>query len=141
MKKITGLELAVIIILLCAIFIFLIPIVKGDFEKKKEAQISANAAIFTSKALSYFNTDKTLKASYVANKTLEELNSISKNPYNRKQKAYVFEKGQKGAILVEFDDNIQTITVTGFNKSLQIVVRTVIKPPSFVTYEKNKEQN
>ena len=95
---------------------------------------------FTSKALANFNEEKDKKASIVAKETLEELNTLDKNPFDKKLPAYVFEKPQTGSILVESDDKIQTITLTGFGRENVILVRTVIKPPSFVTYQKYEDK-
>lgn len=140
MNRIAKLEIAVIIILILCIGLYLTPYLTGGLDKKKEAKVVANAAVFTSKTLSNFALNKKEKASIVAKKTADELNTLSKNPFNKKLPAYVFEKPQAGSVAVSSDDELQTVTVTGFGKEKQIVVRTVIKPPSFVTYQKYEDK-
>ena len=140
MSKLAKLEIAVIVILLLCIGLYLTPYFTSSADKRRSAKVSANAAVFTSKALANFNEEKDKKASIVAKETLEELNTLDKNPFDKKLPAYVFEKPQTGSILVESDDKIQTITLTGFGRENVILVRTVIKPPSFVTYQKYEDK-
>lgn len=140
MNRIAKLEIAVIIILILCIGLYLTPYLTGGLDKKKEARVVANAAVFTSKTLSNFALNKKEKASIVAKKTADELNTLSKNPFNKKLPAYVIENPQSGSVIVQSDDELQTVTVTGLGKEKQIVVRTVIKPPSFVTYQKYEDK-
>ena len=140
MNRIAKLEIAVIIILILCIGLYLTPYLTGGKKKKKEAKVVANAAVFTSKTLANFSINKKEKASVVAKKTADELNTLSKNPFNKKLPAYVFEKPQAGSVAVSSDDELQTVTVTGLGKENKIVVRTVIKPPSFVTYQKYEDK-
>ena len=140
MSKIAKLEIAVIIILLICIGLYLTPYFKKSADERKIAGINANAAIFTSKSLAEFSRDKDQKASVVAKKTLDELNTVSKNPYDRKLPAYVSGNVFCGSVSIESDDKLQTITATGYGRDNVIIVRTVIKPPSFVTYKKYEEK-
>lgn len=140
MSKIAKLEIAVIIILLICIGLYLTPYFKKSADERKIAKINANAAIFTSKSLAEFSRDKDQKASIVAKKTLDELNTVSKNPYDRKLPAYVSGNVFCGSVSIESDDKLQTITVTGYGRDNVIIVRTVIKPPSFVTYKKYEDK-
>lgn len=138
MDKITKLEIGIILIMLLAFGIYFFPSIFGDKIKMKNAKVVANASIFTSKSLSYFNADKNAKASDVAKKTAEELNTLSVNPYDKKLPAFVFSEPKVGSILVTSEDAIQTITITGLDADKKIIVRTLIKPPSFVTYQKEE---
>ncbi len=140
MNKIVKLEIGVIIILLLCIGLYLMPYFTKSADERKIAKINANAAVFTSKALSVFSADKNAKASSVAIKTMDELNTLSKNPYDRKLPAYVSGNVFCGSISIESDDKLQTITITGYGKENVILVRTVIKPPSFVTYKKYEDK-
>ena len=51
MNRIAKLEIAVIIILILCIGLYLTPYLTGGLDKKKEAKVVANAAVFTSKSL------------------------------------------------------------------------------------------
>ena len=140
MKKITKLEITAIIILVICLGLYLSPYFSGKMDKKRAAKVNANAAVFTTKALANFAYEKDKKASSIAKKTADELNTLDKNPFNKKLPAYVFENPQTGSVLVESDDKIQTITLTGLGENKIILVRTVIKPPSFVTYRKYEDK-
>ena len=78
MNRIAKLEIAVIIILILCIGLYLTPYLTGGLDKKKEARVVANAAVFTSKSLANFSINKKEKASIVAKKTADELNTLSK---------------------------------------------------------------
>ena len=140
MNRETKMAILIALIMLLAVFAYVSPYFINNIERKNN-KVSANAEIFTSKVLSQFNVDKNLKASVVAKQITEELNKINKNPYSKKQEAYVYENAQAGQLLVEFDDAIQTITITSYDKDKKIIIRTLIKPPSFVTYKKEEVKN
>lgn len=140
MNRIAKLEIAVVIILVLCIGLYMSPFFTKKVDERRMAKINANAAVFTSKALSVFSADKDAKASYVARKTMDELNTLSKNPYDKKLPAYVSGNVFCGSISIDSDDKLQTITITGYGKDNVVLVRTVIKPPSFVTYKKYEDK-
>ena len=100
------------------------------------AKIKNDNQIFISKSLEEFASDKKAKPSEIAKKVSDELNVVTVNPYNKKSQAYTFEKGCKGCNIVEFDDAMEMIILTTYDKKGELIARTVIKPPSFVTYNK-----
>lgn len=105
-------------------------------EVSAAAKIKADNEVFISKSLEEFASNKNLKSSEIAKKVSEELNIATVNPYNKKEEAYTFEKTCKGCNSVEFDDALEMIILTTYNKKGELIARTVIKPPSFVTYNK-----
>ena len=135
-KKITAIELTTIMLAFVAIGIYYSPNFMHKQEVMKAAKIKADNAIFTSKALEEFAKNKTIKSSQVAQKIADELNQTSINPYYKKNPAYTFELNCKGCNSVEYDDNLSMIILTTYNKKGELIARTVIKPPSFVTYAK-----
>ena len=100
------------------------------------AKIKADNQVFVSKSLEEFEHDKKAKPSEIAKKISDELNTITVNPYDKKSEAYTFEKDCKGCNTVEFDDSLEMIILTTYDKKGELIARTVIKPPSFVTYNK-----
>ena len=140
MNRNAKLEIAVLRILILWIGLYMSPVFTKKVDERRMAKINANAAVFTSKALSVFSADKDAKASYVARKTMDELNTLSKNPYDKKLPAYVSGNVFCGSISIDSDDKLQTITITGYGKDNVVLVRTVIKPPSFVTYKKYEDK-
>ena len=143
MKKISVVEIVVLIFALCAFSIYLIPKLMSHSENSKESKIKASSAIFTSKVIEEFARNENVKPSEIAKKTVEELNQTEKNPYNKSSDLYIINNNCKGCLKVEYDDNLIMIIVTGLDNNEELISRTVIKPPSFVTYykEDNKKSN
>ncbi len=138
-KKITAIEITVIALALIALGIYYTPNFLTKKDMQKIAKIKADNAMFTSKVLETFAADKKSLPSVVAKKVADELNQKSENPYNKKTPAYVFETQCKGCNCVEFDDKLEIIILSAYNNKGEMVARTVIKPPSFVTYTKEKK--
>ena len=135
-RKITAIEITTIMLACIALGVYYSPNFMHKQEVLKAAKIKADNAIFTSKALEEFAKNKSAKSSEIAQKISDELNSTSINPYNKKAPAYTFEVNCKGCNSVEYDDNLSMIILTTYNKKGELIARTVIKPPSFVTYTK-----
>ena len=141
-KKITAIEIIILIIVFFAIGIYYSPHFMLKQEVMKAAKIKADNAIFTARILEEFSQYKNLKSTQIAQKVFEELNLTTKNPYNKKAPSYTFEQKCNGCNSVNCDDNTQMILLTTYNKKGELIARTVIKPPSFVTYSKfDKEKN
>lgn len=136
-KKITAIELSVVVLALIGVGIYYSPNFMHKQEVMKAAKIKADNAIFVSKALEEFAKDTNAKPSFVAQKVAQELNTTTKNPYNKNEDAYTFETTCKGCNSVEFDDKLVMITLTTYSKRGELTARTVIKPPSFVVYSKD----
>ena len=135
-KKITLIEVIVLILVLIGVGIFYSPYFIQKQETMKAAKIKADNAIFTSRALEEFAQNKNIKSSDVAKKLVENLNSTMKNPYDKKKPAYTFEQNCFGCNNVSYDDEANMILLTTYDKKGELVARTVIKPPSFVVYSK-----
>lgn len=139
-KKITAIEITTIFLAFIALGVYYSPKFMQKQEIMKAAKIKADNAVFASKVLEEFAQDKTAKPSVVAQKIADELNLIAKNPYDRKAKAYTFDINCKGCNSIEYDDNLSMVILTTYNKRGELIARTVIKPPSFVTYNKMDEK-
>ena len=138
-KKITIIEIFVLIIAFIAIGIYYSPhiILKQDI--KKAAKAKSDNAIFNARVLEEFAKNKNAKASVVAKEVTEKLNQVSKNPYNKNMPAYVLNEECKGCSNVSYDDNTQMIILTTLDNKNELILRTVIKPPSYVVYSKFDE--
>ena len=119
-----------------ALGVYYIPQLVEKQEVMAAAKIQNGNQVFITKSLEEFSANKKIKSSEVAKKVSEELNSTTVNPYNKKADAYTFETECKGCNSVEFDDTLEMIILTTYNKKGELIARTVIKPPSFVTYNK-----
>jgi len=139
-KKITAIEILTVVIVLVAGGIYFAP----KFTVKKEAMMAAKIKtdneIFTSKALQEFSQNKNAKPSDVAQKVCNDLNKMSKNPYDNTSRAYTFDLNCKGCNSVEYNDELTMIILTTYDKKGELIARTVIKPPSFVTYNKADDE-
>ncbi len=138
-KKITAIELSVVMIAIVAVAIYYSPRLWHKQEVMMAAKIKADNAVFTSKVLEEFAQNKNIKSSEVAQKITDELNKIETNPYSKNELAYTFEKNCKGCNSVEYDDELSMVILTSYNKKGELLARTVIKPPSFVTYNKTDD--
>lgn len=139
-KKITAIELCVVFIVLLAFGIYYSPRLWHKQEALMAAKIKSDGAVFTSKVLEEFAQNKNIKSSEVAQKITDELNKVEKNPYNKSEPAYTFEKNCKACNSVEYDDDLSMVILTSYNKKGELLARTVIKPPSFVTYNKSDDK-
>jgi len=140
-NKITLIEICTVVIVLLAVGIYYSPRFINKQEVMMAAKIKADNDMFTSKALEEFAINKNAKPSEIAQKVSDELNITGKNPYNKKLKAYTFDLNCKGCNSVEYDDNLSMIILTTYDKKGELIARTVIKPPSFVTYFKDKKND
>ena len=67
----------------------------------------------------------------------DEMNKLVKNPINKKNNAYSINEECEGCIVIVPNDKIKNITLSAKDKEGELVVRTIIQPPSFVTYNKD----
>lgn len=131
----------VVIILFCiALGVYFVPRIMSNKKIEIQEKIKATNAAFTKKILDEFNTNPNRKASEISQQVCDELNKTSVNPYNKNSLAYTFEKNCKGCNSVEYDDDLSMVIVTTYDNKGELSARTVIKPPSFVTYTK-EDQN
>lgn len=139
MKKITIIEIIVVALVFIALIVYFAPKFINNREDMLEAKIKANNAVFTAKVLEEFSSNKNAKPSLVCQKVLDELNAVEKNPYNKKENAFTFDKNCSACNSVEYDDNLSIVIITTYDKKGELHSRTVIKPPSFVTYNKEEK--
>ena len=125
--------------LLVGTFVFVSPRLIQKQEVAAAAKIKTDNEIFISRALDEFAKKNPQKPSEIAQLVADELNLTAVNPYNKKEKAYTFEANCKGCNNIEYDDNVKMIILTTYNKKGNLVARTVIKPPSYVTYYKDNK--
>ena len=137
MKKITIIEIIVVILILLSAVIYFSPKFIQNKEELIKSQVKANNAIFTSKVIEEFSKNKDSMPSLTVQKIMDEMNATQKNPYNKNEKFYVFDKDCKACTHVECDNNLRMIILTSMDKNGELMSRTVINPPSFVTYNKD----
>lgn len=136
--KITSVEIFVILIVLLGLAFYFIPKGLISIEKRQYGIIQTNAAIMTSKILSEFsdNEKKNKDINKVARILVDELNETIKNPMKKKNPAFTINEECLGCIVLKADKKVGNITLVSYDKEGNIITRTVIQPPSFVTYNK-----
>ncbi len=142
-NKITFLEIFVLVLLIFCIWLYISPNFLVKLENRQNAKVQTNAAIFTSKALSEFSLKNSAhkgKPSAISEKIIKELNAVNKNPHNKKQPAYSIQKRCEGCVIVIPDDKMNSITVEAYTADDILLVRTIIQPPSFVTFTKDLKE-
>ena len=138
--KITTIILATILIFaIIAVGIYFLPYYKNKREAQLISKIKKSNSIFTTKILEEFNKDKNIKASNAARKVAAELNAVSKNLFNKDEQAYLFDTTCTLCNSVDYNDDLSMVVLTVYDKNGELLSRTVIKPPSFVTYVKGDE--
>ena len=138
-KKITTIQIAVVSIVLIAMGVYFSPNFIHKQYVMKAAKIKADSAIFTSRVLEEFAANKNAQPTEIAKKVSDELNAIERNPYNKKEPAYTFDTDCKGCSSIECDDKLAMVILSTYDKTGELVARTVIKPPSFVVYLKDDQ--
>lgn len=136
-NKITIFEIFILVLIILCIGLYVSPNFLLKLENKKYAQIQTNAGIFTSKALSEFSSNPKMKASVISKKLTEELNAVNKNPISKKGPAYSVNEKCEGCVIITPDDKLNSISVEAYSNEDALLVRTVIQPPSFVTYTRD----
>ena len=136
-NKITIFEVFVGLLLVFCIGLYLSPNIFLKLDNKRNAQMQTNASIFTSKALGEFSSNSKIKASDVAKKICKELNAVNKNPYDKKNPAYSIKDKCLGCVVITPDDFLNSVAVEAYSNDNILLVRTVIQPPSFVTYTRD----
>jgi len=141
MKKITPVEIFILVIVLIFLGFYIVPKMMLSYEQKCYGRIQTNAAMMTSKVLAEFS-DNTKKAvpSEVSKSLSEEMNKLVKNPINKKNVAYSVNEECEGCVVLTPDDKVRSIVLTAKDTENKLIVRTVIQPPSYVTFNKDLDK-
>jgi len=139
LNKITIIEIIVLLIVFVAVAIYFSPYFTTKQQDRLKAKIKSQNSVFVSCTLEEFSKNFSLKSSQAAQIVVDKLNKTEKNPYDRKKDAYTFDTQCQGCNSVEYDDSLSMVILTTYDKKGELVARTVIKPPSFVTYYKDDE--
>ena len=138
MKRPTYIEIFVVVIVLIFLSFYFIPKIMISKEQKEYGRIQTNSAMMTSKILAEFSDNtKKQKPSDIAKNLSEEMNKLVKNPINKKNPAYSVGEECEGCIVLTVNDKEKNIVLTAKDKNDELITRTVIQPPSYVTFNKD----
>ncbi len=127
------------LMLLCILLgsLYLAPKIEKCINNKKAKIITQNCSAYSSAILAKYNANKKINIEKTANTLVEEFNQKYKNPINKKEVAFSMEQKIQGACNITYDKTVKALDVTGLDKDDAIVIRIVVKPPSFVRYDRN----
>jgi len=138
-KKFSKLELLVAMLAFVFLMLYFFPKVVLNNEQKVNTALKTSAAVYTKLVIEKFSADKSLNVKSAADDISNQLNETYKNPLNKKNGIFTLGTECPGCINVYVDETMNSIIITGYDKNMKTVVRTVIKPPSFVTYEREDQ--
>ncbi len=142
MKKITKIEVFILFIVFLGFSFYIVPKAMIKQEQKQYARMQANSQMMTSKILAEFSDNNNKKTpSEIALYLADEMNKKVKNPIDKKNKAYSVNEDCLGCVVVVPDDKAANIVLSAKDKENKLISRTVIQPPSFVTYNKDLKEN
>ena len=136
MKKNVVIAIIIIVFTFLIVFLGCIPKILKDYEIKCERIVKSNCKSMVENILDIKDT-KNIKEK--SKELVLKYNENSKNPFTRKETAFTTDKKCVGCVSVSFDESTQSINVTGYGKNTDILCRTIIKAPSFVTYEREEK--
>ena len=136
MKKNTIIVTCIIFFTALIIFLACIPKILKEYEIKSNQIVKNNCKTIVQDMINIKDT-KMLNAK--SKEYVEKYNTTYKNPITKKENAFTVDKKCIGCVSVNYDENIKSISITGYDKNLEILCRTIVKPPSYVTYEREEK--
>ena len=136
MNKNTIITICIIFFTAFIIFLACIPKILKDFEIKANNVVKNNCKTIVQDLISIKDT-KMLNPK--AKEYVEKYNEIYKNPITNKESAFTTDKKCIGCVSVDYDEGTKSLNVTGYDKNFEILCRTIVKPPSYVTYEREEK--
>lgn len=140
--KITPVEIFVLFLVVLSFSFYFVPKAMISLEQKQYGRLQTNAAMMTSKILAEFSDNlKKQKPSEIIVKLTDEMNKLCTNPIDKTKPAYSINEECLGCVVLKADDKAKNVVITAKDKENKLVVRTVIQPPSFVTFNKDLKEN
>lgn len=127
------------LMLLCIILgtMYITPKIEKFAKEKKAKIITENCSDFSNAILAKYNANKKIDIKNTSEDLIQEFNQKYKNPINKKDLAFTTNGKTRGACNIMYDKTVNALDVTGLDFDETIVVRIVVKPPSFVRYDRD----
>jgi len=136
--KLSYVEIFVLFIVILGFAFYFIPKAMISLEQKQYGRLQTNSAMMTSKVLAEFSDNLSKqKPTEIAVKLSDKMNKLVKNPIDKNNPAYSVNKECLGCVVLTPDDKVKSIVLTAKDKENKLIVRTLIQPPSFVTFNKD----
>lgn len=127
------------LMLLCLFLgtLYLTPKIEKHIGNKKAKIITKNCEAYSAALLAKYNTNKKIDIEKTAEELTDEFNQKYINPINKKKLAYAMNEKIKGACNIRYDKTVKALDVTGLDSNNSIIIRIIIKPPSYVRYDRD----
>lgn len=127
------------LMVLCIILgvLYITPKIEKYTHEKKAKIITENCSAFSNAILAKYNANKKINIKTTAENLIQEFNQKYKNPINKQNEAFTTNSKTRGACNVLYDKTVGALDVTGLDYDETIVVRIVVKPPSYVRYDRD----
>lgn len=127
------------LMLLCLFLgtLYLMPKIEKCLANKKAKIVSNNCMAYSNAILAKYNSDKKINIEKTAKDLVVEFNQKYKNPILKKEPAFAFDGKIYGACNIKYNKQVKALDVTGLDKEEGIIIRVIVKPPSFVRYDRS----
>ena len=122
----------IIALVIFVIFILAFPKFLHEYELKSNKIVINNCRDFVSEVKNF--EDNKLEEGSI--QLVEKYNVHYKNPISKKYDAYTVNSICEGCVSIEYNKETNSLNITGYDKDLKILCRTVVKSSSYVTYER-----
>jgi|GEM_PF-4116828 len=127
-SKIIAAALIFITVMLAVVYFY--PRLTVLYENRRDAKVTADCKVFTDKILERAQEEQSKNK-----KKKLDLKKLSDEITQELDVKYCDTKTPL-CCMVEYDKKTNTVVVTGFDATQEVITRTVINPPSFVTFDR-----
>ena len=113
------------------------PKIEKCIASKKAKMVSDNCAAYSNAVLAKYNSNKKINIEKTAKDLVVEFNQKYKNPILKKEPAFALNSKTHGACNIEYNKQVGALDVVGLDSEEEIIIRIVVKPPSFVRYDRS----
>lgn len=113
-NRITVIEIIIIAVILSVFALFISPRFTYTKQQRQEATVRLNTAMAVSSTTSMFAAQTKGTMTQIAQVVTDTLNKNTKNPINKKNKAYVVNKIQEGSVEFVVDNTKNYIILKGY---------------------------
>lgn len=130
-KGFTLLELLIVVVILGVLALIAAPTLLNAADQAKVGAVKANVSAAASSVTSRLAVEGDVDVAAIAGAVAKELNDNNKNPIDSKETAKAFmdqsgaptAKGDKGVVVIGYDTTTDTISINGYDKNGDSVLK------------------